>query len=163
VSGDFTGGFQQVTFENKGSEPHILVPLKLKPGKTSADALPLLSAQGQPDEEALAAVFDGDPTTSFYGTPGLLAPGDTETTVADFSAGSYVLACFIPSADGTPHFALGMLKDITVGDGNAPAPQSQGTFEITDKSITAPEGVKTGTYAVTNKGSAASGFNVVGP
>ena len=44
VTGTATGGFLQVTFENDGKEPHILVPFKLKPGKTSADALTLLSA-----------------------------------------------------------------------------------------------------------------------
>ncbi len=44
--------------------------------RQSADALPILEAAGQPDPEQIAAVFDGDPTTSFYGTPGLLPPGD---------------------------------------------------------------------------------------
>lgn len=162
VTGAATGGFSRVTFENDGEEPHILVPFKLKPGKTAADALALLSAQ-QPDPEQVAATFDGDPNTSFYGTPGLLPPGDSETTVANFSPGSYVLACFIPSPDGTPHFALGMLADLTVGDGNTPAPATQGTFEITDKTITAPKGVQSGTYAVKNGGSTSSDFNVLGP
>jgi hypothetical protein len=162
VTGTATGGFLRVTFQNDGKEPHILVPFKLKPGKTSADALTLLSAQ-QPDPEQIAAVFDGDPSTAFYGTPGLLAPGDSETTIADFSPGSYVLACFIPSPDGTPHFAMGMLADLAVGEGNTPAPTTQGTFEITDKSITAPPGARSGTYAVKNGGSTSSDFNVVGP
>ena len=163
VTGEATGGFQQVTFENDGKEPHILVPLKLQNGKTAADALPLLSQEGEPDPAALAEVFDGDPTTSFYGTPGLVSPGDAETTVADFSPGSYVLVCFLPSPDGTPHFALGMLTDFKVGDGDTPAPSSQGTFEITDDSITAPVGVQSGTYAVENKGTTPADFNVVGP
>ena len=162
VTGTATGGFQQVTFQNDGKEPHTLVPFKLKPGKTSADALTLLSAE-QPDPEQIAAVFDGDPNTSFYGTPGLLPPGDSETTVADFTPGDYVLACFIPSPDGRPHFALGMLADLAVGEGNTPAPTTQGTFEITDKTIKAPPGVQSGTYAVENGGSTSSDFNVVGP
>jgi len=162
VTGTATGGFQEVTFQNHGKEPHILVPFKLKPGKTSADALTLLSAQ-QPDPEQIAAVFDGDPNTSFYGTPGLLPPGDSETTVANFSPGNYVLACFIPAPNGEPHFALGMLTDLKVGDGTAPAPSTQGTFDITDTAITAPPGVQAGTYAVTNKGTSPSDFNVIGP
>ena len=162
VTGTTTGGFVQVRFENDGKEPHILVPFKLKPGKTPADALALLSAQ-QPDPEQVAAVFDGDPDTSFYGTPGLLPPGDSETTVAHFTPGSYVLACFIPSPDGTPHFALGMLADLTVGEGDTPAPTTQGTFEVTDKTITAPQGVQSGIYEVKNGGSTSSDFNVAGP
>jgi uncharacterized cupredoxin-like copper-binding protein len=162
VTGTATGGFQEVTFQNHGKEPHILVPFKLKPGKTSADALTLLSAQ-QPSDEQIAEVFDEDPRTAFFGTPGLLSPGDAETTVAHFTPGNYVFVCFIPSPDGTPHYAQGMIADLTVGAGNTPAPQTQGTFEITDKAITAPVGVHSGTYAVTNKGSVNSDFNVVGP
>ncbi len=163
VTGEATGGFVQVTFDNAGKEPHIVVPLKLQPGKTAADALPILSQEGEPDPAALAEVFDGDPTSSFYGTPGLLPPDDSETTIADFAPGSYVLACFLPSPDGTPHFALGMLTDFTVADGDTPAPSTQGTFEITDDSITAPDGVQSGVYAVENKGTTPSDFNVAGP
>ena len=163
VTGEATGGFVQVTFDNAGQEPHIVVPLKLQPGKTAADALPILSQEGEPDPAALAEVFDGDPTNSFFGTPGLLPPDDSETTVANFTPGSYVLACFLPSPDGTPHFALGMLTDFTVGDGDTPAPSTQGTFEIADDSITAPEGVQSGVYAVENKGTTPSDFNVAGP
>ncbi len=129
VSGEITGGFAQVTFKNDGEEPHILVPLKLKDGKTAADALPLLSQEGQPDPAAVAEVFDGDIDTAFYGTPGLLPPGDSETTVADFPAGNYVLACFIQAPDGKVHVSLGMAKDFTVGEGDNPAPESKGTFD----------------------------------
>ena len=68
VTGEATGGFVQVTFDNAGKEPHIVVPLKLQPGKTAADALPILSQEGEPDPAALAEVFDGDPTSSFFGT-----------------------------------------------------------------------------------------------
>ncbi len=139
------------------------MPLKLKPGKTAADALPLLSQEGQPDPEALAEVFDGDLDTAFYGTPGLLPPGDSETTVADFPAGNYVLACFIPAPDGKVHASLGMAKDFTVGEGDNPAPESKGTFTITDDAITAPNGVQSGVYAVNNTGEQPSDFNMAGP
>ncbi len=61
VTGDAAGGFNNVTFENDGKEPHILVAIKLQPGKTVADALPLLAQEGEPDPAAVAAVFDGDP------------------------------------------------------------------------------------------------------
>ena len=162
VTGTATGGFVQVRFENDGKEPHILVPFKLKPGKTAADASALLSAQ-QPDPEQVAVVFDGDPNTSFYGTPGLLVPGDSETTVAHFTPGSYVLVWLIPSPDGTPHFAVGMLADLTVGEGDTPAPATQGTFEVTDKTIDRAAGVQSGTYEVKNGGSTSSDFNVAGP
>ena len=56
-----------------------------------------------------------------------------------------------------------MLTDFTVADGDTPAPSTQGTFEIADDSITAPDGVKEGVYAVENKGTTPSDFNVAGP
>ena len=48
VTGEATGGFVQVTFDNAGKEPHIVVPLKLQPGKTAADALPILRRKVSP-------------------------------------------------------------------------------------------------------------------
>ncbi len=76
IEGEATGGFVQVTFENDGEEPHIVIPFKLQDGKTSADALPILASEEQPDEAAFAEVFDQPIDGAFYGTPGLLASGD---------------------------------------------------------------------------------------
>ncbi len=163
VSGEATGGFTQVTFENDGKEPHILIPFKLKPGKTAADALPILASEEEPDPAEAAAVFDGDPDTAFYGTPGFLAPGDTETTVANFPAGNYVLVCFLPSPEGEVHASLGMAKDFTVGEGNTPAPESDGSLEVTPDGLTVPDGFGSGTFEVTNTSPDGSDFNIVGP
>ena len=153
ISGQLTAGYSQITFENDGKQPHELISAKLKDGKTAADALPILEAEGEPDPAALAEVFDGDPTTAFYGTPGPLAPTDHQTTVANFTQGSYVFVCFLPSPDGKSHVSLGMLSEVTIGAGdNTTAPETKGTFTITDDSITVPDGVSSGTYAVTNSG-----------
>ncbi len=102
---------------------------------------------------------------AFYGTPGLLAPGDSETTVADFPAGNYAFVCFIPSPDGQPHFSLGMAKDFTVADsgGTSTPPETDGTITITADKITAPDGMKSGTYEVKNTGTDPSDFNMAGP
>ena len=108
-----------------------------RPGKTAADALPILEPKASPIPRALAEVFDGDPTSSFYGTPGLLPPGDTETTVADFAPGSYVLACFLPSPDGTPHSRWDARRRHRRRRRHALHP-SQGTFEIADDASPRP-------------------------
>ncbi len=163
IDGEATGGFVQVTFENDGEEPHILIPFKLQEGKTSADALPILASEEQPDEAAFAEVFDQPLDGAFYGTPGLLAPGDAETSVADFPTGNYVLVCFLPSPDGQPHAALGMVADLAVGEGDTPAPETQGTIDITDDAFTVPDGVQSGTYAVTNSADGPADFNMAGP
>ena len=165
VSGSAAAGYNKVTFENDGKMPHILVALKLKPGKTVADALPLLEQGDEVDQTAAAAVFDGDPDTAFYGTPGLIGPGDSETTVANFPAGSYFFACFLPGPNGQPHFMLGMVKEFTVADtgGTSTPPQTDGTISIAAEGITAPDGMKSGTYEVKNTGADPSDFNMAGP
>jgi hypothetical protein len=164
VSGELTAGYSQITLENDGKQPHELIAAKLKDGKTAADALPILEAEGEPDPAALAEVFDGDPTTAFYGTPGPLAPSDHQTTVSNFTEGTYVFVCFFPSPDGKSHVSLGMLSEVTVGAGdNTTAPETKGTFTITDDSITVPDDVSSGTYAVTNSGEQPSSFATAGP
>ncbi|HTN80850.1 MAG TPA: hypothetical protein VMK16_14325, partial [Acidimicrobiales bacterium] len=165
VSGSAGAGYNKVTFENDGKMPHILVAIKLQPGKTVKDALPLLEQEGEPDPAAAAAVFDGDPSTAFYGTPGLISPGVTETTFADFPAGNYAFVCFLPGPGGQPHFMLGMATDFTVADsgGSDTPPQTAGTITIAADKITAPEGMKSGTYEVKNTGSDPSDFNLAGP
>ena len=99
IDGEATGGYVQVNFQNDGEEPHILVPFKLQDGKTSADALPLLSSEEEPDPEALAEVFDGDPFTSFWGTPGLLAAGDAADDRRELSYGQ-LRARVLPASAG---------------------------------------------------------------
>jgi hypothetical protein len=164
IAGEATGGFVRVTFENDGEEPHIVVPFKLKDGKTSADALALLtSGEEEPDPELVAEIFDGDPDDAFYGVPGLIGPGEAQTNIANLPAGSYALVCFVPAPDGQSHAALGMVADLTIGEGDNAAPEADGTIEVTDDSIVAPDGIGSGTYAVTNNGSESSDFNMVGP
>ena len=43
-----------------------------------------------------------------------------------------------------------MVADLDVGEGDTPAPETQGTIDITDDRFTVPEGVQSGTYEVTN-------------
>jgi hypothetical protein len=165
ISGSAGAGFNKVTFENDGEMPHILVAIKLQPGKTVADALPLLEQEGEPDPAAAAAVFDGDPSTAFYGTPGLISPGVSETTFANFPAGNYAFVCFLPGPGGQPHFMLGMAADFTVADsgGSSAPPQTDGTITIAADKITAPDDMKSGVYEVKNPGSDPSDFNLAGP
>ena len=46
----------------------------------------------------------------------MAAPGgdDEEVITFDLEPGTYALLCFIPSADGTPHTALGMHAELIV-------------------------------------------------
>jgi len=165
LSGTPTAGYEKITFANEGKEPHVVVAVKLKPGKTVADAIPIFEQQGEPDPAVVASLFEGDPNTAFYGTPGLLGPGDTSTTFANFTPGNYALFCYMPAPSGQPHFSLGMAMDRTVADsgGTSTPPKTDGTITISDSTITAPQGMKSGTYEVKNTGSTPSDFAIAGP
>ena len=56
-----------------------------------------------------------------------------------------------------------MVADLTVGEGDTPAPEAEGTIDITADGFTVPDGVQSGTYAVTNGGADPSDFNMAGP
>jgi hypothetical protein len=117
-------GLTTLHLVNQGQEPHHAVLIQLAQGKTLAD----FQAQSMEDTLPEWMVFPG--------SPGAVSPGDTSTTTAELEPGQYVLACFIPSPDGQPHIAKGMVRPFVVA-GASPAtaaaePQSDVTVTLSD-------------------------------
>ena len=110
-------GLATLTGRNDGTEDHEAAVLKLAAGKTVDDAKAFFGTQtpsGPP------------PFTVFGGTTGT-APGSTTAVTQAFPAGDYAFICFIASADGTPHFAKGMLNGFTVtGNSTTSLPLPEG-------------------------------------
>lgn len=102
-------GWTTIRLENQGREPHHLTLLKLAPGRTFADVTAAMQS-GSP--EALQGLFTEE------GGPNAIGPDANSTAIVNLEPGNYVLACFIPSPDGVPHIAKGMIKPLTV----TPAP-----------------------------------------
>ncbi len=100
-----------ITFRliNQGTEPHHLQLAKLPEGKTIADLQADMTA-GKPTNWLIDA-----------GGPNAAIPGDSTIAVAPLDAGQYVLMCVIPSPDGTPHVAKGMIKSLQVTAASVPA------------------------------------------
>ena len=102
-------GQGDVAFDNKGREPHFVVGLPLKPGKTIEDAKKFFAtedAKGEPpvdenDPSAFdTAVFDG---------------GRKQVLSLELKKGKYALLCFIPDRKGgPPHVAKGMISEAVV-------------------------------------------------
>ena len=92
------------TMTNEGEEPHFMVVVKMKEGATVAEALEA-EAAGE-DPEAFVEEEVGESTTA--------PPGMTAVLNADLAPGTYGMLCFIGTADGTPHAALGMAQEFTV-------------------------------------------------
>lgn len=107
---------------NQGTEIHHLQLAKLPEGKTMAD----LEA-GMASGEAMNWLIDA-------GGPNAAIPGESTSAVAPLEAGQYVLMCVIPSPDGTPHVAKGMLKPLQVTASDTPtAPEPTADITMTLK------------------------------
>lgn len=106
----------QVT--NKGTELHEVIAFRLQEGMTMEDLMAGLESEmggGDPAAGAEGAAEEAPPFEQVGGT--FLSPGISTLVSMDFSEpGTYVFICFIPSAknDMQPHFALGMLSEVTV-------------------------------------------------
>jgi hypothetical protein len=95
---------EPVAFENVGQQPHHLIAMQLKPGKTVQDAVKFFETEkGEPPiagEPTGTTVIDGD-----------------RTVVADLGLkpGNYALVCFVSDREGgPPHVAKGMISEATV-------------------------------------------------
>jgi hypothetical protein len=88
---------------NKGKEFHHIQLAKLEQGKTLADLSKAMESHGPPPSWFVEV-----------GGPNAPAIGGTSEAIMTLEAGNYVLLCFIPSPDGTPHMMKGMVKPLTV-------------------------------------------------
>ena len=65
------------------------------------------------------------------GGPGLVAPGRAVRTTANLDPGTYVMECYVKTADGIFHTSLGMQQPITVTDASSGGSAPEADIEIT--------------------------------
>ena len=98
-------GRNEILFDNRGKEPHVIGAAEIKPGKTIADVRKFFQTEkGEPpiNEEGAfdTAVIDG---------------GGKQKVTMDLKKGKYVLICFVPDRKGgPPHAEKGMVAEATV-------------------------------------------------
>jgi hypothetical protein len=131
-------GYVHVVMENAGKEPHHAQLLRLNDGVTMAQFQEAL-AQGVPAVLQIAALTGG---------PSVIDPGLSQGVTLDLPPGQYVLLCIIPSADGVPHLAKGMVSPLTVtapaSAAVAGAPEADGTVRLLDFSFALPQQIEAG-------------------
>src|SRR2546429_6566667 len=113
---------------NQGKELHHASLVRLGAGKSAADFQAGLAA-------ALQSHAPPPAWMAFVGGPNAVTVGDTATATQVVEPGSYVLVCWIPSLDGTPHVMKGMLHPPVVTASAAPvppAPPADVTITLTD-------------------------------
>ena len=105
LSSPISTGTRTILVTNNGEQDHEAILVQLSPGATAQDFL----ASFEPD------AAPGPPPGLPLGGLQAVAPGGRATIIADFSPGNYAFICFITDPDsGAPHFALGMLAELTL-------------------------------------------------
>ncbi len=139
VAETIKGGMTRLQLDNQGQESHHLQLMRLNDGvtqqqfqETLQSALQAVQTEG---EGALARIFA---VASFAGGPASIGPGKQAEAVVNIQPGEYTLLCFIPSPDGVPHLAKGMVKAlaVTAASKDQPAePESKATVSLGDFSF----------------------------
>jgi uncharacterized cupredoxin-like copper-binding protein len=94
-----SAGRTQFTMSNEGQERHVMYLFKLSEGRTVDD---VLESEGEDGYD-----FDAESDS--------LAPGEEGAVLTvDLTPGDWAMICYIPNADGTPHFMLGMQQEFTI-------------------------------------------------
>lgn len=119
-SAPIKAGLTTFTLVNGGKEIHHLTLIRLADGKTMSDFMTAIQTPGPVPAWAVA-----------MGGPNGAPPGGEANATLVLESGTYVVACFIPSPDGVPHFAKGMIMGMEVqpGDG-ATAALPAGDIEV---------------------------------
>ncbi len=96
-------GLTTFQFMTPGKEPHHGIMIRLEEGKTFEDLAEAIKKPGPPPSWAHldGGMMIGDPEKG-------------SNVTMNLTPGKYVLICFVPSTDGVPHFAKGMLLPIEV-------------------------------------------------
>jgi len=138
-------GVTTIRMENHGENPHHLILGRFEEGYGVADLMAFVDSNplGEP------------PFVTWRGAAGAVAPHHGDGATADLPAGNYLLICFIPDANGVPHMAHGMLKELVVtGERHeAPLPEAQTVIRMSDFAFSPmPTSAGTHTFRVVNDG-----------
>jgi hypothetical protein len=151
-------GLVKIVLENHGMEPHHLQLARLNDGVTPEQFVATLE-QG-PEEAAMTMI-------TFPGGVGPIDPTGRQEAIVELTPGTYVVLCFIPSPDGVPHLAKGMLDFVEVVAGEmtstAAQPAVDGEVKLLDYSFALPAEIKAGpqVWKIVNEGTEVHEINLI--
>jgi hypothetical protein len=144
VSGEPTAGTLTVELANTGDEIHEFAMGRLVGDSTVEDVQAAFDAAGPEEEPDLEGIAEEDGPIDDLGAA-LFPGGSLSITGSGIPAGDYVLLCFVPTADGTPHFSLGMLTGFTIAEGEATgAPEADATYTADADGVDGPDTLPAG-------------------
>lgn len=147
TSSPLPGGWTTFTFTNTGKELHHFQIARLPAGQTLEGFMADLGTRGE------AATAD----ITYVGGVGIEAPGGKGTVTVNLDQpGTYVQLCFVPDAQGVPHFALGMTSafEVTATPNGVAEPKADVAVTLQDFGINIPQEIRAGrqVWSVHNKG-----------
>jgi hypothetical protein len=101
-------GETELVLHNEGEEPHELVLLGLAEGRTMEDVISYMQEHGVQGRPPRWVTLEA----RTFARPGRTSP---RPATSDLQTGTYLLACFVTTADGELHAELGMLQEVSVG------------------------------------------------
>ena len=137
-----------VTFnmKNEGQESHFLGIIKPVPGQTLAQVKSALQAQQTPVPPPGPQPYEDVAGVSMADT------GLSGNATYKLRPGKYLVFCSIPTADGVPHFAKGMLNDLEVTSGSTGAlPKAEATIVGTDMGLSPVPPLSAGKHTIAFK------------
>jgi hypothetical protein len=158
TSGNVASGWTTIQLKNLGVENHEANLSLLNDGVTFDQIIAALKSDDPNAGEGLAVPMGG---------PSAIKPGGTSEVALNLKAGQYVLTCFIPNAEGTPHAALGMAIPLTVTPSATPASMPALTDLPTvtlgenGPEWTPPTKAGRAQYRVVNAGTKQAGFTIL--
>ncbi len=117
-------GLARIRLVNNGKEHHHAQLARLHPGHTVAEL-----------REGLASGGPLPSWVTFVGGPGGPPPGQASEVHVLLEPGPHAVICFVESADGVPHLAKGMIREITVvpgASGAQPQPRADARMILKD-------------------------------
>jgi hypothetical protein len=147
-------GMMTVHLVDNGSELHHVAFIKLNDGKTVSDIEQAMKSQAP---MPTWAVDHGGVNPSHPG-------GGMSTTTQMLEPGNYAMLCFIPSPDGIPHFAKGMVRPLTVTastDASAAAPTEDIVMTLKDYTFTTSKPITAGRHTIKIENDASQSHELV--
>lgn len=127
----------------------------LNQGKEAHQAV-LMGAADKTWDEVRTALMTPGPIPAWVTFPpgaGVVIGGDSSNATSQLEPGIYYLVCFIPSADGTPHVAKGMVRRLVVtapatARASAPEPVADVVVTLQDYGFTWSKPLTAGTHTI---------------
>jgi plastocyanin len=153
---EIPAGLTTIRLVTEGKEMHHATFVKLEDGKTVDDFIQAIQKQGPPPAWMIAS-----------GGPNPPRPGGVTEETQLLEPGNYVIVCFVPSPDGKPHVAKGMVRPITVTPATASnasttaAPVPDITIKLVDYGFESSKPLTAGKHLIRIENDAAQDHELV--